>query len=130
MSDVIDLTNNDSDRKVEHNSSGGPPKQRRLTEARPNTVFVVIHDKEPPERYLRIARKMDTEIIGIYYSYADACEAARDYVMDRWEEEEDDRWKEEDLENIEWSGEGWLYQEYSMVSDCDQRVHVKQHGVS
>ena len=123
MSDVIDLTKDESGRKVEHNSSGGPPKQRQRIETRPNKVFVVIHDKEPPAGYRsRIFSKMDTEIIGIYYNYADACEAASDYVMDRWEEE--------DLEDIEWSGEGWLFQEYYDVNDCDQRVHVKQHGVS
>lgn len=134
MSEVVDLTGDDAGRKAEHNCSDGPPKQRVRTEVRPAKVFVVIHDQEPPGRYRsECMRKVNTEIVGIYYSYADACLAAGDYVLDKDMFDEDyssDDCADDPFENTDWSGEGWFRQNYCDASGSDDRIRVEEHSVS
>ena len=133
MSEVVDLTGDDAGRKAEHNSSDGPPKQRVRTEVRPAKVFVVIHDQEPPGRYRsEWQRKLNTEIVGIYYSYADACRAAGDYVLekDMFDQDYDSDDETDPFENTDWSGEGWFRRNYYDVNTGDDRVRIEGHSVS
>ena len=96
MSDTIDLTteedddNNPSTEEVDgtgiQNSSNKKRKKRDHRPPpppppRPSRVFVVIHDKEPPDtgdsRYSEfLPSRQDTEIVGIFYDYKKAAKNA------------------------------------------------------
>lgn len=128
-------------------SASGPPQKRRKSvyAARPSRVYVVIHDKEPQESgsdYVyndMLPSKQDTKIVGIYYDYKDACEAAWEYVkctfgIDDEDEDDDDSDSENQFSQaggIYWSDEGWV-QEHDpdkCHQRCDDRVHVQEHTV-
>ena len=134
MSKVIDLTKDKSGRKAKRPSS---KHDRRRAERRPDKVFVVIHDKEPQDsgsdyrKSFFIASKEDTEIVGIYYKYKDACRAAEEYIRETFPTKDhvmEGYDPENPFEDIGWDDDGWL--KYAELSyEGDDRVHVEEHSV-
>ena len=135
MSEVIDLTKDENGPKAERPSSR---HERRRAERRPDHVYVLIHDKEPQDsgsdyrRSFFIASKEETEIIGIYYSYDDACRAAEAYIRETFATKYhamEGADPENPFEDIGWDDDGWF--RYSEVSyEGDDRVHIEEHRVN
>jgi hypothetical protein len=130
MSDVIDLSKDDN---VVNNE---PPVKR----SRPSQVYIVIHDKEPQDsgsdyNYSSfLPSRQDTQIIGVYFSYADAACSAAQYVVDEFgvddEKDEDEDSDDGLMSSVDWTKEGWFRREESDANECDDRVHIQQHDVS
>ena len=80
-----------------------------------------------------LPNRQDTEIVGIYYDYNDACKAAWEYVKDKFgiDEDKDDEGSdsEEQFKFIDWDKERWFNQEEHDANGCDDRVHVQKHTV-
>mmetsp|Transcript_5627 Transcript_5627/g.6538 ORF Transcript_5627/g.6538 Transcript_5627/m.6538 type:complete len:158 (+) Transcript_5627:81-554(+) len=156
MSDTIDLTKEEDDdnspsteevegtetqnsnkkrKKREHRPTPPPPQQQQ----RPSRVFVVIHDKEPPDtgggRYSTfLPSRVDTEIVGVFYDYKKATKNATNYVRstwDIWDDDDDDDDDEEvtPLHCVDWKGEGWYRPERSDVNECDDRVRIEEQSI-
>lgn len=114
-------------------------RRRTAAAARPNRVYIVIHDKEPQDsgsdyRYSAfLASRQDTIIVGVYYDYNNACHAAGDYVretFDMYEDEDDDDSDSEDqFSDVDWEGDGWFRREECDANECDDRVHIQEHRV-
>merc|ERR1712238_223007 len=105
---------------------------------RPSRVFLVIHDKEPPEtgdsRYSEfLPSRQDTEIVGIFYDYQKAAKNATNYVRSTWDIWDDDDEDEDEeltpLHRVDWQGEGWYRPERSDVNECDDRVRIEEKSI-
>lgn len=101
--------------------------RRTAATPRPSRVYVVIHDKEPQDsgsdyRYSAfLASRQDTEIVGVYYDFSNACRAAGDYVRKTFDVHR--------LSGIDWEEDGWFRQEDYSANECHDRVHVQEHRV-
>ena len=126
--DVVDLTHNDGVAAAA--ASAQPKRKKQKTEKqRLRHVYVVIHDKEPQDSgsdYQRSAflpSRCDTDIVGVFTSYAKAVNAAKDYLVendyvcddddysDNDDESNDEGWRERLFRNIDWTGDGWFREE-------------------
>lgn len=131
--------------KLTKSDDNEPQREAKRRSVRPSKVFVVIHDKEPPDAgsdyrrgpvFISIPARQNTLIVGLYYDYADAARAAGQYVQGEfdvryWEKYIDD--DEEDvfeapLTRISWMHEGWRRQEIC-YDECSDRVHIQEHSV-
>jgi hypothetical protein len=138
MSETIDLTgdnsSDDTGRKSDQTNHQESKRKRQQTSSRPKSVYVVIHDKEPPSfarRYKRssfLPTRQDTEIISIHYNYSDAVSATVEYVMEEFDFYEDEGDDGNPLSHVDW-GEGWLWEEEYDVNVCNDRIRIEMHDV-
>ena len=139
-SNVVDLTNSDDNDNFDEEPAH--PAKRIRTGAGgvvivPSKVFIIIHDKEPQDSgsdhvySAALPMREDTKIVGVYYEYADAARAAKDYVANEFGVNYDDENEfNAPLGEIDWREQGWFRQEMESSNDNDDRVHIQEHAVS
>ena len=112
-------------------------------------VWLVIHDKEPRDCYRRrsdvLPERCDTEIVGIYTSYATAEISAENYLIrnsfvnymegDESYDDDDDgdsssdaeeMWRARKFATIDWLDGGWYRQEDMDVNEMNDRVYIQK----